>query len=117
MRKEPTEKLESSRRRHGVLGAGKGMYGYFIVSVNGGGAVRIISSGSADDWEHVSASVANRIPTWGEMCVVKDLFWGPDETVIQFHPKEAQYVNHHPHTLHLWKKAGEEYELPPTIYV
>ena len=57
------------------------------------------------DWEHVSVSVegARRCPTWEEMCFVKELFWSIDDTVIQFHPPESEYVNNHKFCLHMWK--------------
>lgn len=71
------------------------------------------------DWQHVSVSVQglNRCPTWEEMCFVKNLVWGQDVTVIQFHPKQSEYVNKHKYCLHMWKKSGIEYELPPSILV
>lgn len=68
-------------------------------------------------WDHVSIAFPNRCPTWEEMCKVKDLFFYDDETVIQFHPKKSEYVNKHPYCLHLWRKQGEDAELPPQIFV
>ncbi len=64
-------------------------------------------------WDHVSVSFKNRTPTWDEMVEVKNMFFRKDETVIQFHPKEEERINLHPHCLHLWKKQGWEAELPP----
>lgn len=61
--------------------------------------------------------LARRCPTWEEMCMVKDIFWGEEECVVQFHPPRSEYVNRHPYCLHLWKKIGEEYETPPKEYV
>jgi hypothetical protein len=70
-------------------------------------------------WEHVSVSLmgARRCPAWDEMCFIKSLFWGPDDCVIQFHPPESEYVNHHPYCLHLWRKSGTNAETPPACYV
>ncbi len=68
-------------------------------------------------WEHVSVSMPNRCPNWKEMCFIKDLFWGKEETVLQIHPPASKYVNQHPYCLHLWKNKNEDFELPPTIYV
>ena len=84
--------------------------------------LRVISGGerTGDDsqdlteWEHVSVSLPHRCPTWVEMCYVKDLFWLPTETVIQFHPSRLRYVNAHPTCLHLWRNPNAEIELPPT---
>ena len=97
-------------------------YGRFEIERTKFSYLRIISSGSVgpgndSGWEHVSVSRKDRCPTWDDMCFVKDLFWGEDETVIQFHPKKIKYVNVHPFCLHLWKRAGAEHELPPDICV
>lgn len=73
------------------------------------------SNMDSSEWQHVSVSLKNRCPNWPEMSYVKDLFWGEDETVVQFHPKKSEYVNNHPYVLHLWKKVGEEHPLPPSI--
>ena len=71
----------------------------------------------AGGWEHVSASLRNRCPTWDEMCLVKDIFWRDDECVVQFHPPKNEYINVHPYCLHLWRKIGEETYLPPKEFV
>ena len=68
-------------------------------------------------WQHVSVSTHRRCPNWPEMCKVKELVWGDDVTVVQFHPKKTEYVNNHQYCLHLWKKRDTEYALPPSIYV
>ena len=70
-----------------------------------------------EGWEHVSVSHKDRCPTWEEMCKVKDLFFNPEEVVVQFHPRQSEYVNVHPHCLHLWRKSGEDFDTPPVIYV
>ena len=79
----------------------------------------IVSDGEdpvCDGWEHVSVSLHNRTPTWDEMCFIKDQFWLPEETVIQFHPAESEYKRVHPYVLHLWRhKSG--HALPPRILV
>lgn len=77
-------------------------------------------------WEHVSArafddaksaSPKERTPTWDEMCFLKDIFWHPEECVIQYHPPKSQYVNVHPHVLHLWRQAGVDMPTPPKGYI
>lgn len=114
MRKRLTRKNDAMRRVHPTLGASPALslYGYFEL-----GELRIISSGAGDKWEHVSVSCADRCPTWDEMCRVKAVFWGEDETVLQFHPRDAEYINHHPFCLHLWKEAGKNHRLPPSSLV
>ena len=51
------------------------------------------------------------------MCFVKDLFWEPEETVVQLHPPASRYVNNAPYCLHLWRNSREEMKLPPAIMV
>ena len=75
----------------------------------------IVSDGGG--WEHVSVSLPNRCPTWEEMCVVKAHFWTDDETVIQYHPARAEYVNNHPFCLHLWRPTGAAIPTPPSYLV
>ena len=67
-------------------------------------------------WKHVSVSFGPNmlsIPPWGIMCRVKDLFWEPEDYVVQFHPAKSQYVNNHPGCLHLWQCIGKEFPTPP----
>jgi len=99
-------------------------YGFFSIPYKAN-TLRVMASPMRDDrenndltkWQHVSVSLKNRCPNWQEMCFVKDLFFGEEETVVQFHPKRSEYVNNSDYCLHLWKKRGEEYELPPSIAV
>jgi len=68
-------------------------------------------------WEHVSVSARKdrqvRTPTWTEMQRIKEIFWDAEDVVVQFHPKESQYVNQHPHTLHMWRPVDVELPTPP----
>ena len=59
-------------------------------------------------WEHVSVSPKHKfnIPTWNDMCVLKDVFFGDEEEVYQIHPPKSQYVNLVDNCLHLWKPIG-----------
>lgn len=63
-------------------------------------------------WEHVSVSTPGRCPNWIEMVHVKNLFWGPDDVVMQLHPAERDYVNVHPHCLHLWRPTTDGITIP-----
>lgn len=113
--------LDRYRKPHPSMGdspAGA-LWGYFRVKRDDC-VLDIISSGEAygdgvEAWEHVSVSVYRhkQTPTWSQMCQVKNLFWSPDETVVQFHPPESDYVSFHEHCLHLWKPPYT-LELPPT---
>jgi hypothetical protein len=88
--------------------------------IRGGRQLFIIASDGAG-WEHVSVHVLDgkkmHTPTWSEMCHVKDLFWDREDLVIQYHPPESQYVNNHPHTLHLWRPTEQEIPAPPSYLV
>ena len=70
-------------------------------------------------WDHVSVSPLNRktIPTWDMMCKVKDIFFKPEEAVIQIHPSEDQYVDNLSNCLHLWRANDREMVLPPSFMV
>jgi hypothetical protein len=72
-----------------------------------------VISGRGDGWDHVSVSLRHRIPTWSEMSFVKDIFFEPNELVIQIHPPKAVYINECKRALHLWRPWGIEIELPP----
>lgn len=73
--------------------------------------------GVSPQWEHVSVSLPNRCPNWLEMHHIKQLFWSDDEAVMQLHPPQSDYRNHHPHCLHLWRPVEQEIPLPPGILV
>lgn len=90
-------------------------HGLFFIDFRSTKLKVIACDGKDSGWDHVSVSLPNRCPNWIEMSKVKDLFFGEDETVIQFHPKKSEYVNNHPNCLHLWRKYNEEHELPPSI--
>lgn len=51
------------------------------------------------------------------MHYIKTLFWDKEDTVIQYHPPQSQYVNCHPFTLHLWRPIGLTIPVPPSILV
>jgi hypothetical protein len=99
----------------------------------------ICSDGSDPDvpeghgWEHVSvhayqerhaipeaarrARTLMRTPNWKEMSYVKRLCWDAEDVVMQLHPRESEYVNCHPHVLHLWRHTTKEIPTPPSILV
>jgi len=81
-------------------------------------------AGEWGGWEHVSVhiryytkgkkkvKVKKRLPTWDEMCRVKNMFWENEETVVQYHPPDNEYINNMPYCLHLWKPF-EDIVRPP----
>lgn len=69
-------------------------------------------------WEHVSVSInRKKVPNWAIMCYVKNLFWDKEDTVIQYHPAESDYVNYHAYVLHLWRPIDQDFPKPPPILV
>lgn len=64
----------------------------------------VIAGSDEDGWEHVSVFNPERMPTWNEMCAVKDVFWNEDEECIQIHPKRKEYVNILDTCLHIWRR-------------
>ena len=63
-------------------------------------------------WEHLSVSTQSRCPTWEEMCKFKDMFFNEEEACVEYHPKKSDYVNLHPHCLHIWRPLNEELPIP-----
>lgn len=55
----------------------------------------VVWGSDEDGWEHVSISPfsVDYIPSWEEMCMVKDIFWREEEAVLQIHPPKQKYVN------------------------
>ncbi|TXH71415.1 MAG: hypothetical protein E6Q83_03625 [Thiothrix sp.] len=77
---------------------------FFIQSLKLKQALKVIAS-VEEGWEHVSVSLGNRCPTWDE-----------EDMVIQFHPAKSEYVNLHPHALHLWRKENSnDYVEKPAV--
>ena len=115
---------DAYRINEGVMGSDSraGNNGAFCLPAGGDGRVLFIIASDGAGWEHVSVHACDRqgnnhTPTWAEMCRVKDLFWDPEDVVMQLHPRRSQYVNEHPHTLHLWRPIGATIPEPPSILV
>lgn len=108
---------EQYRVKNGPLGSSAeiGNNGYFIVPFESRDFAVIASDG--EGWDHVSVSLNTRTPNWKEMRFIKDLFFGKDECVVQYHPPEIEYVNNHEYCLHLWKPQKVEIPMPPSILV
>ena len=131
------EEINKYRVKDGRLGSTDEMgdAGAFRVPFGSGNTTLVVIATSGDPpipgteiWEHVSVRAVDtsatnakyfseRTPTWDEMCFIKDLFWEPEECVIQYHPPKSKYRNIHPHVLHLWRKAGFDLPTPPSIFI
>lgn len=130
--KQDNPDIEQFRERTGPYRSGKrdGNNGRFIIPRKAGGKFIVLAS-DGFGWEHVSVSAVIpparkgkkgrkaiwKVPTWDEMCFIKDLFWKEDETVVQYHPSQEVYVNTQPFVLHLWRPTELEIPLPPTSLI
>lgn len=92
-----------------------GNNGAFLILLRSNGKSRVFTTIASDGggWEHVSVSLPDRCPTWGEMSFMKGLFWEADDCVMELHPPKSDYVNNHPYCLHLWRPVGQEIPRPP----
>lgn len=97
-----------------------GNNGAFKISIRNGVTLQCICT-DGHGWEHVSVVAYQkrkvRTPTWDEMCHIKDLFWDKEDRVVQYHPPESEYVNNHPHCLHLWRPIVVDIPAPPSYLV
>jgi hypothetical protein len=123
MRQLVPPKLEIARVRGGNFPTtmSDGWYGQFMIQGPCGEKLCIISSPGegpeSEGWEHVSVSTRRRLPNWIEMCWVKDLFFEPEECVVQFHPRKSEYVNNHAYCLHMWRHVSIVFPEPPHTLV
>ena len=55
--------------------------------------------------EHVSVSPRkkSRMPSWDDMCALKDIFFEDEEEAYEIHPPKSGYVNLQENCLHLWR--------------
>ena len=93
-----------------------GNNGLFLIPNGEAGLIVIASDGYG--WEHVSVSryMSKELPSWYELVLIKNMFWDEEETVVQFIPKKSEHRSIG-EVLHMWKKSGHEYELPPGIMI
>jgi len=110
---------EKYRIKTGRLGSSEsfGNNGYFQIPTKPGASPLAVIASDGGYWEHVSVSYPHKTPSWDDMCFIKQLFWDADDVVIQFHPAEKDYVNHHKYCLHLWRPIGVAIPTPPPIFV
>lgn len=74
------------------------------------GTCSVIWTRNMDGWEHVSVSPKHKfnIPSWEDMCRLKDVFFDDEEEVYQIHPPKSHYVNMVNNCLHLWRPLSSE---------
>lgn len=119
MRKSLPRKIEACRIKKGPWRSDSsyGMNGIFLVPYKRKKRILRVMVSDQGGWDHVGVSLPARIPNWKEMCFIKDIFFEEEETVVQFHPPKSQYVNYHSFCLHLWRRHGTVYELPPQLFL
>lgn len=54
------------------------------------------------EWLHVSCSRKNKMPSYEDLCRVKEVFVGDDQKAIMVFPPKEEHVNFHPRCLHLF---------------
>jgi hypothetical protein len=107
-------KVPEQYREAGEPGTKSGMFKI------GGGTARnriLVVASDGMEWEHVSVSKSYECPTWSEMCKVKDLFWDPEDCVIQYHPPRSAHISLHPYCLHMWRPIEGAIPMPPEFMV
>jgi hypothetical protein len=110
---------EQYRVPSGKLGSDSsaGNNGAFLIPSFIFGRALFVVASDTEGWEHVSVHVSAgkdiRTPAWGEMCQVKDMFWGKEDTVLQLHLPKSSFVDNHPNVLHMWRPVDKEVLLPP----
>lgn len=100
-----------------ITDASYGFNGMFRFMLDDNPIRCVVSDG--EGWKHVSVSIEGdkRCPKWETMCKIKDLFWEPENWVVQFHPAHSEYVNMHPGCLHLWQPIEQVLPKPKSICV
>lgn len=116
------DKLSEARIRWGEFASGDsaGFNGAFTFTFPGEARKVFCIASDGLGWQHVSVSFAPnslKTPSYAIMEAVKQIFWGDDVWVLQFHPPAAEYVNNHPGCLHLWRPTEQEFPVPQSILV
>ena len=122
MKSKPSKFLEKCRVRKGVFKSDEsyGNNGAFEILYRKTANVQIVLNVIVSDkvgWDHVSVSMPKMTPTWNMMCFIKELFFEDDEVAIQYHPRKEDYIDYHPHCLHLWRIQTDAIPIPPVWMV
>lgn len=82
-----------------------------IIKLPTGAQGSVVVGRNEEGWEHVSLSLyRQKLPTWDEMCYIKNIFWDEEEEVVQIHPKKSKYVDL-TEALHLWRPVNGDWSL------
>lgn len=95
--------------------------GYRLITSKGMGiaqkpnSITVLSSVRVQDddclWLHVSASRGGKVPSYKDLCLIKEIFVGDERSAIQVFPKRSQHVSDY-ETLHLWSNLEKDDLLP-----
>lgn len=81
------------------------------------GGLRVIYSldtlDDGEEWEHVSVSRRDRLPSWGDLMLVKELFIGPEREALQLLPKRSEHINLARCCLHIWARTSRSRVVMP----
>lgn len=91
--------------------------GIFHINSRIDGHQMLVLAYSGLELDHVSVSKLNRAPLWGDMCLIKDLFFHPEETVMQLHVPQSEWINNLSTCLHLWRPQNLVIPRPPGVMV
>ena len=64
------------------------------------------------EWIHASIARERFMPSYDELCCLKQGVFGPDRFAYQVFPPASQHVNIHERALHLWGRADGKPALP-----
>jgi len=79
--------------------------------VSAGGLRVIHSVDLLDDgsfWDHLSVSRVDRIPSWDDLVMVKEIFIGCEREALQLFPLRSEYVNVCKNCLHIWARLAQK---------
>jgi hypothetical protein len=117
MKSKPSRAIERFRIIKGAMASTElyGNNGAFMIKYKSRTYKVVISDQLG--WDHVSVSLPNRIPTWKEMCIIKDIFFEDTEIVVQYHPAKENYINDSEYVLHMWRCQDKPMPMPPLMFV
>lgn len=72
----------------------------------------LVEASDASGWEHVAISRTDRVVSYGELRQIKDMFWSPEDCVLQFFPPQGAFIYDDRTQLHLWRPAGADLPVP-----
>lgn len=70
-------------------------------------------------WYHASISPYKKriMPSYDDMCQLKEIFWRDDEDAIHVYPRKENHVNNVENCLHLWSCKYAPMLLPPSCFI